>query len=342
MNDIVAAEHERAVDSSGPTAPKRMRLHAGLSTLADRLGVAIALIVLVALFALVAPYFLTVVNLLDVARQISVTAILGAGLTFVIMTAGIDLSVGSAVGVTAFAAVSLTLNGAPAPLALAVALLAGFAVGLINGVLVAKLGLAAFIVTLAALTYLRGVTYVGTGGTTMFSTHLSYSVLGQGSILGIPVPILVMAAVFAIGWYVLERTVFGRWVHAVGGNAEAARLAGIPVRRVLVTVYVISGLCAGIGGILSSAKLQSAVPDLGTGYELSAIAAVVLGGTSLMGGRGSLIGTLVGAAIIGVLVNGLTLLDVSSFYQQIIQGVVIVMAVGLDRLRTRNAITEGV
>lgn len=341
MNDIATTEPAPKTGPPPATTPPRKPLHTRLAALTDRLGVAIALVVIVVLFALCAPHFLTVVNLLDVARQISVTAVLGAGLTFVIMTAGIDLSVGSAVGVTAFAAVSLTLDGAPVPLALGAALAAGVVIGLINGVLVAQLRLAAFIVTLAALTYLRGVTYVGTDGTTLFSTHFSYAVLGQGSVLGLPVPVVVMVAVFAVGWYVLERTVFGRWVHAVGGNAEAARLAGIPVRRVLVSVYVICGLCASIGGILTSAKLQSAVPDLGTGYELSAIAAVVLGGTSLMGGRGSLIGTLVGAAIIGVLVNGMTILDVSSFYQQIIQGVVIIMAVALDRLRTRNTVIEG-
>jgi ribose transport system permease protein len=221
MNDIATKEPARTAGPPPATAPRRTRLHTSLSTLADRLGVTIALIVIVVLFALCAPHFLTVVNLLDVARQISVTAILGAGLTFVIMTAGIDLSVGSAVGVTAFAAVALTLDGAPAPLALAVALLAGIVIGLINGALVAQLRLAAFIVTLAALTYLRGVTYVGTDGTTLFSTHFSYGVLGQGSVLGLPVPVVVMVAVFAIGWYVLEQTVFGRWVHAVGGNAEA-------------------------------------------------------------------------------------------------------------------------
>ncbi|MEU6040569.1 hypothetical protein ABZ801_34725 [Actinomadura sp. NPDC047616] len=182
---------------------------------------------------------------------------------------------------------------------------------------------------------------MGTDGKTLFSTSLGYAGLGHGTFLGVPVPVLVMVVVFAAGWYVLNRTVFGRWVHAVGGNAEAARLAGIPVRRVLAGVYVISGLCAGIGGVIASARLQSAVPDLGTGYELSAIAAVVLGGTSLMGGKGSLIGTLIGAAIIGVLVNGLTLLDVSTLYQQIIQGVVIVLAVALDRLRTRVPATSG-
>jgi ribose transport system permease protein len=316
------------------------RIRSGLVSATDRLGVAGALIGLVILFAIVAPNFATPENLLDVARQISVTAILGAGLTFVIITAGIDLSVGSAVGVTAFVGVALALNGFPAPIAILGSLLTGVVIGAVNGVLVAGLGLASFIVTLAALTYLRGITYVGTDGTTMFSTTLNYARLGHGSVFGIPVPVLIMVAVFAVGWYVLNRTVFGRWVTAVGGNAEAARLAGIPVKRVLASVYVISGFCAGIGGVIASARLQSAVPDLGAGYELSAIAAVVLGGTSLMGGRGSLVGTLIGAAIIGVLINGMTLLDVSTFYQQIIQGAVIVLAVALDRLRTRGAAKE--
>lgn len=328
---------DHAPPDAAPRAHESSRwLRDGMRLLADRAGVAGALIVLVILFAVTAPNFATPENLLDVARQISVTAILGAGLTFVIITAGIDLSVGSAVGVTAFVAVSLAMAGMAAPLAIAGALLAGMVIGAVNGVLVARVGLASFIVTLAALTYLRGITYVGTDGTTMFSTTLNYAYLGHGSLLGVPIPVLIMVAVFTIGWYVLNRTVFGRWVTAVGGNAEAARLAGIPVKRVLTTVYIISGLCAGIGGIIASARLQSSVPDLGAGYELSAIAAVVLGGTSLMGGRGSLIGTLIGAAIIGVLINGMTLLDVSTFYQQIIQGVVIVLAVALDRLRTRS------
>jgi ribose transport system permease protein len=325
-----------------PAARERHdRLRRRVTTAADQAGVAGALIALVLVFSATAPYFLTVDNVLDVARQISVTAILGAGLTFVIMTAGIDLSVGSAVGVTALFAVRPALDGFPPAIAVLAALGAGLLIGTVNGVLVARLKLASFIVTLAALTYLRGVTYVGTGGETLFSTTLGYAWIGNGTVLGVPVPVVIMVLVFAAGWYLLNRTVFGRWVHAVGGNTEAARLAGIPVHRVLTCVYVISGLCAGIGGVIASARLQSAVPDLGTGYELSAIAAVVLGGTSLMGGKGSLVGTLVGAAIIGVLVNGMTLLDVSSFYQQIIQGVVIVLAVAVDRLRVRDTPAPG-
>jgi ribose transport system permease protein len=302
----------------------------------ERLGVASALIVLVAVMAIIAPNFFTTDNFLDVARQISVTAILAAGATFVILTAGIDLSVGSAVAVTAMVAVGLGRNGSPTIVALPCALAVGALIGLINGALVARLKLAAFIVTLAALTYLRGMAYVGTGGKTLFSTTLPFADLGQGTIFGIPIPVWIMAAVFAIGWFLLNRTVFGRHVLAVGGNEEAARLSGIPVARVIIGVYVISGVCAGIAGIISGARLQAAIPDLGTGYELNAIAAVVLGGTSLMGGRGSLSGTLVGAMIIGVLANGLTLLNVQSFYQLIIQGAVILLAVGLDRLRQKG------
>jgi ribose transport system permease protein len=299
----------------------------------DQFGVALALGVLVAVMAVLAPNFLSVDNLLDVARQISAVAILAAGGTFVILTRGIDLSVGSALGVCAMVSVGLATKGVDPTVCIVAALAAGALIGAVNGVLTARFGLAAFIVTLAALTYLRGLVYVGTGGTTLFSETLGFASIGQGTVAGIPVAVVIMAVVFGLGWYTLNRTVFGRHVLAVGGNEEAARLSGVPVRRVVFTVYLISGVCAAIAGLILAARLQGAVPDLGTGYELNAIAAVVLGGTSLMGGRGSLVGTLIGAAILGVLVNGLTLLNVASFYQLIIQGGVILLAVFVDHLR---------
>jgi ribose transport system permease protein len=304
-----------------------------LLALYQRLGMALVLVVLVVLMSLIAPNFFTVTNLFEVARQVSVNAILAAGVTFVIITAGIDLSVGSVLGLSAMVALLVSLMGAPALLAVVAAVLAGALIGLINGVLVAGLGLASFIVTLAALTYVRGLVYVGTGGSALTPPEVGFTVLGQGSIGPVPVPVIIMILVFAVGWFLLNRTVFGLRVFAVGGNEEAARLSGIPVQRVLTWVYVISGACAGIAGVILAARLQSAVPDLGVAYELNAIAAVVLGGTSLMGGRGSLSGTLVGAMIIGVLANGLVLMNVQSFYQLIIQGVVIVLAVLIDRLR---------
>lgn len=302
----------------------------------DQLGVALALVVLILLMAIIAPYFWSVNNLLEVVRQVSATAIIAAGGTFVILVSGIDLSVGSALGVCAMAAIVMSDQGLPAIVSIGAALLAGALVGAINGVFVARFALPAFIVTLAALTYLRGVVYLGTGGTTLIPQTVEYSWIGQGAILGVPYAVIIMGAVFLGGWFLLNRTVFGRQVYAIGGNAEAARLSGIPVRRVVMLTYVISGLCAGIGGLIVASRLESAVPDLGSGYELNAIAAIVLGGTSLMGGRGSLIGTLIGALFIAVLSNGMTLMNVESFYQQIIMGIVILLAVLIDRLRRRN------
>lgn len=299
-------------------------------------GVTAALVVLVVIMAVIAPYFWTTNNLLEVVRQVSAIAILAAGGTFVILTSGIDLSAGSALGVTAMVAIVMADTDAPWIVAVIVALLAGAVIGAINGVFIARFALPAFIVTLAALTYLRGFVYVGTGGTTLVPENVGYSWIGQGNVLGIPVAAIVMLVVYVIGWFLLERTVFGRQIYAIGGNAQAARLSGIPVRRVVFLVYVVAGLCAGIAGIIVSARLESAVPDLGTGYELNAIAAIVLGGTSLMGGRGSLLGTLVGALFIAVLSNGMTLLNVQSFYQQIIMGAVILLAVFVDRVRRRD------
>lgn len=299
-------------------------------------GVTAALLVLVIIMAIIAPYFWTANNLLEIIRQVSAIAIIAAGGTFVILTSGIDLSVGSALGLTAMVAIVLADGSSSAVVCVLAAIAVGAVVGAINGFFVARFALPAFIVTLAALTYLRGFVYVGTGGTTLVPDSVPFSWIGQGNLLGIPVAALVMVLVYIVGWVLLERTVFGRQVYAIGGNAQAARLSGIPVRRVIFLVYVIAGMCAGIAGIIVSARLESAVPVLGTGYELNAIAAIVLGGTSLMGGRGSLMGTLVGTLFIAVLSNGMTLLNVQSFYQQIIMGAVILTAVLVDRIRRRK------
>lgn len=299
----------------------------------DQLGVGSALVGLIVLMALIAPYFWTTGNLLEVMRQVSAIAILAAGGTFVILTAGIDLSVGSALGFCAMVAIVSADNGLNPLTAIVLSLAAGVLIGLVNGVITAFLALPAFIVTLAALTYLRGFVYVGTEGTTVIPSEVAFDWIGQSSFLGLPVAAWIMVAVYASGWFLLNRTVFGRQIYAIGGNAEAARLSGISVRRVTAMAYVISGLTAGIAGLIIASRLESTVPDLGSGYELNAIAAIVLGGTSLMGGRGSLVGTLIGALLIGVLSNGMTLMNVESFYQQIIMGFVILLAVVIDRLR---------
>lgn len=298
-----------------------------------RAGIFLVLILLVFLMSIIAPRFATIDNVLNVARSTSINAILAAGVTLVILTAGIDLSVGSLLAVSGVVGVFAWSVGVPSALAVLIAIGVGAAAGLLNGVLTAWVGLPAFIVTLGALTYLRGTAYALTDGEPLTATGLGFRGLGNGTIVGLPSPVAVTIVLYFILWVLLERMSFGRYVYAVGNNMEAARLAGIKVRGVITAVFVISGAAAGLGGAIYAARVESGQPTSGEGYELDAIAAVVLGGTSLYGGRGRILGTLVGALIIGVLTNGLVLMNVPFFYQNIVKGAVIVLAVGLDSLR---------
>jgi ribose transport system permease protein len=291
------------------------------------------LVLLAALMAALAPNFVSLGNAVNVARSVSINAILAAGMTLVILTGGIDLSVGSILAVSGVTGVLLWSNGIPTPIALLGGVLVGALAGAVNGVFVARFALPAFIVTLGSMTYLRGLAYSLLGGQPLVATELGYRGVGNGSIAGIPQPVVIMIVVYAVLWFVLERTRFGRHVYAVGGNMEGARLAGINVRRVLMSVYMIGGAAAGVAGVIFSARVLSAQPTAGTGYELDAIAAVVLGGTALAGGRGRILGTLIGAVIIGVLSNGLVLMNVPFFYQLVIKGIVIIIAIGLDSLK---------
>lgn len=301
----------------------------------DRVGILMVLILLVLLMSIFAPNFNRVDNLLNIARSISVNAILAAGLTFVILTGGIDLSVGSIVAVSGVVAVLAAMAGVPAPAAIAIGMAVGGACGFVNGVLTAYLALAPFIVTLGTMTFLRGLAYTMTNGQPIVSSDLNFRDFGNGYLLGLPVPVITMLVVFLVAWFMLERTRYGRHVYAVGGNAQAARLAGVQVNRILLSVYVIAGICAGLAGVIFAARVISAQPTAGTGYELDAIAAVVLGGTSLVGGRGRIVGTLIGAVILGVLTTGLILLNVQFFTQLLIKGVVIILAVAIDSLKQR-------
>lgn len=301
----------------------------------DRVGILVVLVLLVALMAAIAPNFASTDNLLNIARSISINAILAAGMTFVIITAGIDLSVGSIVAVSGVVAVLSAMGGVPSPLAVLLGVLAGAAAGLLNGLFVAYMALAAFIVTLASMTFLRGLAYTMTGGQPIVDNALNFRDLGNGYIAGIPIPVIVMVIVYLVAWFVLERTRYGRHVYAVGGNPEAARLAGVNVKRILTSVYAISGACAGLAGVIFAARVVSAQPTAGTSYELDAIAAVVLGGTSLAGGRGRIVGTLIGAVILGVLSTGLILMNVPFFTQLLIKGIVIILAVSIDSLKQR-------
>lgn len=294
----------------------------------------IALLFLVVIVSFLNPNFFTVDNILNILRQTSVNAIIAVGMTLVILTAGIDLSVGSVLALCGAFAATLVAMEVPVLVAVPTALLAGAALGAISGIIIAKGKVQAFIATLVTMTLLRGVTMVYTDGrpisTGFTDTADTFAWFGTGYALGIPVPVWLMVVVFAGAWYLLNHTRFGRYVYAVGGNESATRLSGINVDRVKIGVYAICGLLAALAGIIVTSRLSSAQPTAGMGYELDAIAAVVLGGTSLMGGKGRIMGTLIGALIIGFLNNALNLLDVSSYYQMIAKAVVILLAVLVD------------
>lgn len=287
--------------------------------------------------------FLTAQNLSIVAQQASINTVLAAGMTFVILTGGIDLSVGSILAASAMAALLASLVPDWGWLGVPAALLTGLAFGLLNGALVAFAGLPPFIVTLGTLTAVRGLARLMGGDTTVFNPDLPFAAIGNASVpLGggatVPVLALVALAVVVASWYVLRRTVLGVRIYAVGGNAAAARLSGIKVWVVLLFVYAVSGLLSGLGGAMSAARLFAANGlQLGQSYELDAIAAVILGGTSFVGGIGGIWGTLVGALIIAVLSNGLVLVGVSDIWQFIVKGLVIIGAVALDRARLGGA-----
>ncbi|MEJ2766155.1 ribose ABC transporter permease [Photobacterium sp. MCCC 1A19761] len=294
----------------------------------------IALLFLIVVVSFLNPNFFTVDNILNILRQTSVNAIIAVGMTLVILTAGIDLSVGSVLALCGALAATLIGMEVPVMVAVPTALLAGAALGAISGVIIAKGKVQAFIATLVTMTLLRGVTMVFTEGrpvsTGFTDVADSFAWFGTGYALGVPVPIWLMVIVFAAIWYLLNHTRFGRYIYALGGNESATRLSGINVDRVKIGVYAICGLLAALAGIIVTSRLSSAQPTAGMGYELDAIAAVVLGGTSLAGGKGRIMGTLIGALIIGFLNNALNLLDVSSYYQMIAKASVILLAVMVD------------
>lgn len=294
----------------------------------------IALLVLIAVVSFLNPNFFMLDNLLNILRQTSVNAIIAVGMTLVILTAGIDLSVGSVLALCGAVAATMVGLELPVYVVIPAALTLGAALGGISGVIIAKGKVQAFIATLVTMTLLRGATLVYTDGrpvSTGFSDAAdSFAWLGTGYLFGIPVPIWLMALVFIAAWYMLNHTRMGRYIYALGGNEAATRLSGINVDRVKIAVYALCGLLAALAGLIVTSRLSSAQPTAGTGYELDAIAAVVLGGTSLAGGKGRIMGTLIGALIIGFLNNALNLLDVSSYYQMIAKAVVILLAVLVD------------
>lgn len=329
----MSSETEVALKAASTAKDKQNRLAIALRA-AGMLPVLLALCIA---FSAANGRFATLQNLLIVMQQASVNLVLACGMTFVILTAGIDLSVGSILAVAAMAALIVSLDPTWAALAIPAALLVGLAFGMLNGTLIAALRLPPFIVTLGGLTAIRGVARLLGNDTTVFNSSLPYAVIGNGNFFGIPWLVIIALAVVVFSWFILRRTVLGLYVYAIGGNPDAARLTGVKVGLVLVFVYGMSGLLAGLGGVMASARLYAANGlQLGTMYELDAIAAVILGGTSFVGGIGSVWGTLVGALIIAVLTNGLILLGVPDVWQYIIKGLIIIGAVALDRFRLQG------
>ena len=282
--------------------------------------------------------FLSWGNWVNILRQTSINGILAIGMTYVILTKGIDLSVGSVLALGGLVTGSLVTGAAPH--GAFISMLAGLAVGLVlgavNGALVARLAVAPFVVTLGMLSVARGLTFIYNDGMPIANLSKDFRYIGQGMVGEVPVPVIILAITFAIFWFILKFTTFGRYVYAVGGNERSAKTSGISTRWVIFTVYLISGLLSALAGLILAARTTSALPQAGVAYELDAIAAVVIGGTSLSGGVGTLSGTLVGALIIGVINNGLDLLGVSSYYQQVIKGTIIVAAVLLDVSRKKQ------
>jgi ribose transport system permease protein len=303
---------------------------------ARRFGTLIGLLLLCAVLWALTPHFLTLSNLLNVVQQTSINAIVAAGMTFVIISGGIDLSVGSIVALSGVALGTLLQAGYPPAVAAAAALATGIACGVVNGALVSIGRLPPFIATLGMMSVARGAALVFTEGRPVSGFDEGFRWLATGSVGFVPAPVLVMVIVYAVAHLVLTRTTFGRYVYAIGGNEEATRLSGIAVGFQKTAVYGVSGLMSAVAAIVLTARLNSAQPIAGMMYELDAIAATVIGGTSLMGGEGSLGGTLIGALIMGVLRNGLNLLGVSSFLQQIVIGGVIVGAVLVDTILKRQ------
>jgi ribose transport system permease protein len=303
------------------------------SNLLQEYGSQIALVFLLVLLSIISPEFRTIRNILSLLRQSSVNGLIAFGMTVVILTGGIDLSVGSTLALTALLGAGMLKSGVPAPIAILVVLIVGLGLGVLNGVMVVKGKIQPFIATLVSMTAYRGIAMIYCDGRPISrlgdSSLLTF--LGQGQFLGIPVSVWIMIILFVVFRFFLQNTVIGRDTYATGSNDKAAALAGISIAKVKYLVYAVSGFTAAFAGLILVSRLGSAQPTLGSGYELDAIAAVAVGGTSMNGGRGRILGTLTGVIIIAALNNGMNIIGISSYYQQVVKAIVILLAVLSDR-----------
>lgn len=299
-------------------------------------AILIALIVEVIFFAMTAPAFMQVENIFNILRSVSTIGIMAVGMTMIIITGGIDLSVGAICGIAGVIAAKLMVSGVHPVVACAVSTLAGALVGLVNGFFVSTIGVTPMIATLGSMTAIRGLAYLLTGGIPVYGFTKSFTVLGQGYVGVVPIPVIIMAVVFVAGYLLLNRTCFGQYIYGVGSNEEASRLSGINNSRVKYVVYTISGVLSAVTGIILLSRLNSGIPNTGDGSEMEVITAVVIGGVSMKGGEGNLPLVIIGVLIMGTLANGLVMLNVNTYLQKVIQGLVLLLAVSFDCVSQRG------
>ncbi|MCU6766952.1 ABC transporter permease [Blautia ammoniilytica] len=293
-------------------------------------AIIVIFIVLFVVMSIFAPNFFTGNNMVNILRQVSISGICAVGMTFVMLTGGIDLSVGAILGVSGVLTAMMMLKGIPSLLASIIALALGVVIGGITGAIIHYIEIPPMIATLGTMTSLRGVAYLITGGTPVFGFDESYSKIGQGHVGVIPIPVIILAIVYVIGIFVLSKTKFSRYVYGIGGNQEVARLSGIKVARVKIAVYAISGFCSALAGLVMLGRVNSGQPRAGESYEMDVITAVVLGGVSLNGGVGNLSHVIFGVLIIGVLTNGMTMMAVDDYWQRVVKGLILLLAVSFD------------
>lgn len=310
-----------------------------LKRMKNEITMFVVLVALVAFFSLSTDKFLTGTNLINVMRQIAMIGITSIGMTFIILTAGMDLSAGSVLAVSGIVTgVAMVNFGISPPIAILIGLLSGVIVGLINGLVIAYFKIPPFVTTLGSMQIFKGAAFIITGGMPVFGFPRAFGAIGKGYVSFIPIPVIIMIVLMAVGWVVLNKTKYGRHLYAIGGNMEAARLSGVKVNKQIILTYILGGLFAAVAGIIMAARVDAGQPNVGLDFGLDVITAVVLGGVSIMGGEGKLTGVIIGVLIMGVLDNGLIMMNVYEYYQYVIKGLVLLLAVGFDQFNKYNRI----
>ncbi len=317
------------METKGKTVDKKGRIDW------SEMGIMIALLVMCVLFSVCTRSFLSVNNIVNIFRQISIVGICAVGMTMIILTGGIDLSVGSLIGLAAVVGALMMSHGVPVILAVLIVLVLGVCIGFLNGVCINYLEIPPMITTLGMMISIRGVVYVISGGMPVYGVPESFKVLGQGSVGVIPICAIIMILIFAFGYVLLNKTVFGRRIYGIGGNAETARLSGVNVKAVISGIYCLAGFFAALAGLIMMSRVNSGQPSAGDGYEMDIITAVVLGGVSVSGGEGKIIKVIVGVIFMGVLANGMMMMNLNEYWQRVVKGIVLLLAVAVD-IRSRK------